>query len=182
MNGDVIAFLIDRINRCDVLYVSGKHPRCFDRNKRVIAVYFHAKRCSCVCNLCADGAQSDNTKLFAADLMTGKFLFRLLHIFGDIFIVLLLLAPVDAADYVSGSQQHASQHQLFDTVCIGARCIEYYHTFFCTVLYRNIVDTCTCTCDYLHTLRKLHVMHFCTSYKDCITLLQIFAFLIFFIK
>ena len=53
---------------------------------------------------------------------------------------------------------------------------------FGTVLYRNIVDTCTCTCDYLYALRKLHVMHFCTSYKDCITLLQIFAFLIFFIK
>ena len=82
----------------------------------------------CIRDLHADGAQSDNTKLFAADLMTGKFLFRLLHIFGDIFIVLLLLAPVDAADYVSGSQQHASQHQLFDTVCIGARCIEYDNT------------------------------------------------------
>ena len=34
----------------------------------------------------------------------------------------------------------------------------------------------------IYALRKLHVMHLCTSYKDCITLLQIFAFLIFFIK
>ena len=180
MNGDVIAFLIDRINRCDVLYVSGKHPRCFDRNKRVIAVYFHAKRCSCVCNLCADGAQSDNTKLFAADLMTGKFLFRLLHIFGDIFIVLLLLAPVDAADYVSGSQQHASQHQLFDTVCIGARCIEYDNTSLRTLVKRNVVDARSGTCNGTQSLRKFQIMHGSTADQNALCLRQVVSHLIIF--
>ena len=161
---------------------AGKIPCSINGDVRVISVYFHSKCGSSICHHCSDGTKTDDTQLFAHDLTSCKLFFLFLSKFIDVFLVFLFGNPFDTTYDITGSKEHTCKYKLLHTVCIGARCIEYYHAFFCTVLYRNIVDTCTCTCDYLYALRKLHVMHFCTSYKDCITLLQIFAFLIFFIK
>ena len=72
--------------------------------------------------------------------------------------------------------------KLFDTICICSRCIKYNNTFFCTHVNRNVVDTCTCTCDNFDILREFHVMHFCTSYQNCIGIVHVFCLFVFFTK
>ena len=50
----------------------------------------------------ADRAQTDHAQLLALDLMSGKCLLALLHGLGDVGVILILLAPPDAAHDIPG--------------------------------------------------------------------------------
>ena len=103
----------------------------------------------CVCYQHADGAKPDHAELLALKLCPGKCFFLLLRDLSDIAILFILLHPVDAADDIPGSQKHPGDHQLFYTVCICPRSIEHYDPFLRAAIKRNVVDTCSCACDYL---------------------------------
>ena len=103
----------------------------------------------CICHKLADGTKADDTEFLSADLTAGKFLFLFFCRFCDVAVFFVTLHPFDTACDITGCQQHAGKHELFDTVCICTRCIEYDDTFFCAFVQRDIVDSGTGSCDCL---------------------------------
>ena len=161
---------------------AGKIPCSINGDVWVISVYFHSKCGSSVCHHCSDGTKTDDTQFLAHDLASCELFFLFLSEFIDVFLVFLFGNPLDTANDITGCKEHTCKNKFLNTVCIGTRCVKYYDTFLCAVFDRNVIDTCTCTCDYFYALRKFHIMHLCTSYKDGIGSFQFFCFLIVFIK
>ena len=182
MNGDVIALAVDLIQRFAVFDGSGKIPCRINGNKRIVSINFHTKMCCRVCNHGTDRTKANDTKLFTADLTSCKLLFLLFCQFVDVFFVFFMCYPLDTTNDITGSKKHTCKDKFFDTICICSRCIKYNNTFFCTHVNRNVVDTCTCTCDNFDILREFHVMHFCTSYQNRIGIVQVFCLFVFFTK
>ena len=171
MNGDVIALAVDLIQALAVLDGSGKIPCRINGKIRIITINFHSKSACCVCHHGTDGTKSDDTKLFAADLASCELFFLLLGKLADVLFIFLLCNPLDTANDISGCKKHTCKYKLFYTVCICSRCVKYNNTLLCIFFNRNIVDTCSCTCNCTNTFGKLHVMHFRTSHKDRVTLI-----------
>ena len=182
MNGDVIALAVDLIQALAVLDGSGQVPCRINRKIWVIAIYFHAKTACCVCHHGSNGSKTDDTKLFAADLASCELFFLLLGKLADVLFIFLLCNPLDTSYDISGCKEHTCKYQLFYAVCVSSRRVEYNNTLLCILLNRNIIDACTCTCNCANALRQLHVVHFCTSYKDCITLVSGLCFFIIIAK
>ena len=168
MDRDIITLAVDFIQRFAVFDGSWQIPRCIDGNKRVISVNFHAKMCCRICNHSSNRTKTDDTKFLSTDLTSGKLLFLFFSQFVDMFFILFMSNPFDTSNDITGSQKHAGKNKLFHTICIGTWSIKYHDTIFCTLLNRNIINTCTCTGNNLNVLRKLHIMHLCTSYQNCI--------------
>ena len=83
---------------------------------------------------------------------------------------------------LAGMLEHTCKYQLFYAICVSSRRVEYNNALLCILLNRNIIDACTCTCNCANALRQLHVVHFCTSYKDCVTLVSGLCFFIIIAK
>ena len=49
----------------------------------------------------ADGAETDNSELFAADFIAGELFLFFFHSLGKVFCILLTLQPFDSADDIS---------------------------------------------------------------------------------
>ena len=139
----------------------------------IISVNIHAHMYCSICNKYTDGSQSDNTELLAWNLCSCKVLFLLLGCLCNILIVLVCKTPVDTSNDISWCIKHSGKHKLLNTVCIGSRCVEYNDSLLGTLVKRNIVYSCTCSCHSKHLVTKLHVMHSGTSYKCCICILNI---------
>ena len=178
MNGDIIALAVDFIQALAVLDGSGQVPCCINRKIWVITIYFHSKTACCIGNHGSDCSKTDDTKLFTTDLAACELFFLLLGKFSNVLFIFLLCNPLDAANDISGCKKHTCKYKLFYAVCICSRCVEYNNTFLCILFNRDIVDTCACTCNCTNTLRKLHVVHFCTSYKNSITLICTLCFFV----
>ena len=171
MDGDVIALAVDLIQRFAVFDGSGQVPCCINGDERVISVDFHSKMCCRVCNHGSNRTKSDNTQFLTADLTSCKLFFLFLSQFVDVFFVFFMCYPLNTSNDITRSKEHSCKNKFLNTICICARCIEYYDTVLCTLLNRNVVDTCACTCDNLDILRDLHIMHLGTSYQNCICIL-----------
>ena len=182
MNGDVVTLKINLVNIGSVVYISGKLPCCFYRNKRVITVYFHAKGNSCICYQNTDGSKTDDTQFLSFDLTARKLFLLLLGKLLNLFVLTLRLYPVNTSYNISGCQQKSRDHQLFYTICIGTRCIEDCNTLLRAFSKRNIIYSCSCSSDHAELLRQVHVMHDSTSYQHCIRILNFICFCIISVK
>ena len=172
MNSNIITLAVNLVQTLTVLDRTGKIPCCIDGNIRVISVNFHSKSSCCICNHTSNSAKTNDTKLFAHDLTACKLFLLLLSKLVDVFLVFLSLHPLDTPYNITGSKKHSGKDQLLHTVCVGTRSVEYNHTLFCTFLYRNIVYTGTGTGNHSHALRQLHIMHFGTSYENCLAIID----------
>ena len=180
MDRDIIASTVNIIHIFDVLYAFGKFPCRINRNVRIITIYIHTQTFCHVCHLDTDCTKSDDTKLFAHQFASCKFLLFFFCLFCDIFASGFGFCPFHTADDITGSQQHACDHQLFYAVCIGSRCVKYNDTFFCTFIQRNVVDTGTGTCNCIQTIRQFQIMHGSTSYQHCVCIFHFFCFFVTF--
>ena len=178
MNGDVIALAVDLVQALAVFDGSRKVPCCIDGKIWVITIHFHSKTACCVCNHGSNGTKTDDTQLLAHDLASCKLFFLFLSKFIDVFLVFLFGNPFDTANDISGCKEHTCKYKLFYTVCVRSRCVEYNNTFLCVLFNRNVIDTCTSTCNRANALRKFHVMHLRTSYEDRVTLVYSLCFFI----
>ena len=166
MNSDVIALLVDRVDVHDVLYGAGQHPCRVDGDERVVSVYFHSESCSRIRYLAADRAESDDTELFALDLISCKGFLALFHLLCDIFLTCMLSAPFHAADDVSGCQEQACKYKLFYTVLICTWCVEYNDSLFRALIERDVVDSGSGSRDRLKSLREFCLMKGCAADHD----------------
>ena len=182
MDSDVIAGAVDIFHVLDVMNVAGQVPCCIDRNVWIVSVYFHTKMGGCICHKLADGTKADDTEFLSADLTAGKFLFLFFCCLCDVAVFFVALHPFDTACDITGCQQHTGKYKLFDTICIGSRCIEDHDTLLCAVGKRNVVDAGSCSCYSEEALRQLHAVHGCTSDENRIGSLQTLGLLIVFIK
>ena len=169
MNGNIITLAVNLIQALAVLNGTGKIPSRINGNIRVISINLHAKRSCRICNHASDGAKTDDTKLFAHDLTACKLLLLLLSQLINILLVLLSLNPFDTTYNITGSKQHTGKNQFLDTICIGTRSVKYNNTILSAFLNRNIIHSGSSTGDHSNTFRQLHIMHFCTSYKNRLT-------------
>ena len=179
VNGDIIAFLVDHIQVIDVVNASGKVPRSIHGDEGVISIDFHSQMYRGICHFYTDGAKTDDTQLSAADLTAGKLFFLLFSQLSDILCGFLVLQPLDTAHYIPGCQQHSGNDHLLYTIGICSRCVEDYHAVLCALFQRNIVDAGTCSGNGNHILRKLHLMHVCTSHQHGIRIRHIVRALVF---
>ena len=175
MDSDVVALAVDLIQGFAVFDGSGKVPCCIDGDERVISVNFHSQMCCRVCNHGSDRTKTDDTKLLTADLTSCKLFFLFLSQFVDVFFVFFVCYPLNTTNDITGSKEHSCKDKLLNTICVCTWCVEYYDTFFCAYINRDVVDTCTCTSDDFDIFRKFHVMHLGTSYQDCIGIVHFFC-------
>ena len=178
MNGDVIALAVDLIQALAVLDGSGKIPCRINGDIRIISINFHSKSRSSVCYHCPDGSQTDNSQLFTHDLASCELFLLFLSKLADIFLIFFFGNPFNTTYDITGCQEHSCQNQFLYAIGIGTWCVEYNNSLFCTVHNRDVIDTCTCTGNGFHSFRKFHIVHFRTSYQDCICFVQCFCFLI----
>ena len=173
MDCDVIALFVDRIHVHNVLYRSGQHPRRIYGDKRIIAVNFHSESSGSVRDLTADRTKTDDAKLFAPNLVSGKGFFALLHLLADIFFPGMFSAPLDTSDNISGSQEQTRENKLLYTVLICARCIEYDDAFLRTLVERDIVDSGSCSGDGLESSREFCLVKRRAADQDSFRVLHI---------
>ena len=83
----------------------------------------------------------------------------LLRSLGNIGIASGGFDPVDAADHVSGSQQHTRQHQLLDAVGIGSGGVEHHHALLRAFVKRDIVHARACPGHSQKAGGDLYLMH-----------------------
>ena len=140
MNGDEITDRVDFLNFFRMDDHGGKVPGMADRQIGVKAVNFHPQGDCRVGDQDADGTQSDDAQGFSLEFCAGKGFLGLLGGFGDVFIFRVLPDPGDAAGNVTGSQEHAAEHQFLDGVCVGTGSVEDHNAFFRAAVQRDIVD------------------------------------------
>ncbi len=174
VDGEIITFLVKLIHRLCVMDIPGKLPCGIYRYIGVISVHIHAQMDGRVGNPHADGPQADDSQLLAVKLSSGKGLFRFFGLLRQVPVLFMLLHPVDASDDIPGRKQHPGQHQLLDTIGIGARRIEYYDSLFRTFFQRNVVHSGPGTGNRLQVLSKFHLMHGGAADKDRICLVCAF--------
>ena len=132
-----------------------------DRQERVVAPYFHVERNGCVCDLDADGAETDDAELLARDLRACISRLALLSRRADVRRALEALYPVCALYDLARREQQRADDQLLDGVRIRTRGVEYDDVLLRAAVDRNVVDTCACACDALEVLRKLDLVQLC---------------------
>ena len=182
MDSDVITLAVDLIQGFAVFDGSGKIPCSINGDKRVISVYFHSQMCGRVCYHGTNGTKSDDTKFLATDLASCKLFLLFFSKFVNVFFIFFMCYPFNTANDITRSKKHTCKNKFFYTVCVGTRCIEYYDTLFCAFVYRNIVDTCTCTSDNFYIFRKFHFVHFGTSNKNGVCVIQFLCLFVIFSK
>ena len=147
VNGNVITVFIDFIYICCMVDTSGKSPCRINRHIWIVSIYIHAQMCCGIRHKHTDCSQADNSKFLSLQFLSRKCLLRLFGIFGYVSILFIFLHPVDAANDISGCQKHTGNHQFFYSICISSRCIKYNNSLFRTFLKRDIIHTCTGSCD-----------------------------------
>ena len=155
-----------------MMNTSGKSPCRIYRHIWIVSIYIHAKMCCSICHKHTDCSKTDNSKFLSLQFLSSKCFFRLFGIFGYVSILFILLHPVDAANDISGCQQHTGDYQFFYSICISSRCIKYNNSLFRTFLKRDIIHTCTGSCDCFQICCKFHFVHCRTSYQDRISRLR----------
>ena len=176
MNGNVIALAVDLIKGFAVFDGSGKIPCSVNGNIWIIAVNLHSQMSGGIGNHGSNGSQTDDSKLFAADLAACKLLFLLLCKLINVFLVLLTGYPLNAAHNITGGKEHSRNYQFLYTVGIGSRSVKNNDSFFRAGINRNIVYTGAGAGNSLYRITKLHIMHLGASYKNSIRFIDIFCF------
>ena len=147
MNCDIITLFINLISSLRMMNISRQSPCRIYRNIRIISVNFHSEMRCRIRYKDSDCSKSDHSKLFAFQFCTRKCFFLFLGSLRNIAVFIISFYPVDSADNISGCKQHTCDHQFLYSIRIRSRSIKYNDPFLCTTIQRNIVHTCTCTCD-----------------------------------
>ena len=166
MDGNIIAYGIQLFIGLHHRDVTGHVQGMLHRQIWITSIYIHTETVRRICHLYANGSQTDDPKLLSFDLSPGKSLFRLLSRLCYTSVAFVLLAPLDTARNVTGSQQHRSDHKLLYPIGIGSRRIEYDDSLIGTFFQRDIVDTRTRPGDGKQMLWQIHIMHDGTPYQN----------------
>ena len=182
MDGNIIAFSVNLIHIIDMADTSGKIPGCVHGNIGIVAVHIHPQMDSCIGHPDTDGAQADNSQLFAVQFASRELFLYLFRLLGHIFIAGLGRYPVDSSHQISGCQEHAGKHHLFYAVGVGSRGIKHHYALPGTVLQGNVVDSRAGSGNRQNVFRKIHLMHVGAAHQHGVRLLDILCFLVIFCK
>ena len=159
---------------------SGKSPCRINRHIRIISIHIHAKVCRCIGNQNSDCSKTDHSKFLSFQLTACKCFLRLFCVFGNIAVFFIFLYPANTANDISGCEQHACQHQFFNSVCVCTRCIKYNNTFFCASLQWNVIHAGSGSCHCFQIFWKFHLMHNSASDQNRICFFRLVYRCIFF--
>ena len=182
VNGDKITLAVNLLIGFHKSDVPGHIQRIIHGKIWVASIYFHSKTVCRICHQHTDGSKTDNTKFFTGDLGSGKCLLRLFRCLGDISILFIVFHPLDTTDDIAGSKDHRCYNQLFYTIGISSRCIEYDDSLFRTLLQRNIVDAGAGSRHGGQVIRQLHIVHGGASHQHSLCCIYILHNLIFIIQ
>ena len=170
MDGDIVALLVNFVHAGDMLHVPVQHPGGVHRYVGVVAVDLHAQGRGRVGHLGSDGAQTDDAQLLALDLAACEGFFALLRGLGNVLIVRVAPAPLDAPDQIPGSDQHAGKHHLLHAVGIRSGGVEHHDALLGAGVQRNVVDSGSGSGHGQQTLRQLHFMHIRAAHQNALRL------------
>ena len=162
---DEIACAVDRLDVLAVLDCVIEIPCGIDRKVGIVSIDLHAERDGGVRDLLPNGAKANHAKLLARYLGTCKSLLRLLSGLVDRRILNIGLHPLDAADNVTGSEQHGRDHKLLHAVCVRTGRIEYDNTLLCVFRVRYVVHTGACTSNGKQVVARGKFIHLCATYE-----------------
>ena len=172
MDGDVVARAEDVFQIGDVVNGAGNLPCGAHGNERIVAVYVHAQLNGGVGNLGAYRAQADNAQLLALDLLAGELLLGLFGRLGDVLVVGIFTAPIDASQDVAAAQKKCAQDDLLNGVGIGARGVEHHDAFIGAAIERDVVHAGASAGNGAKTGRELHVVHGSAANKNALGFIQ----------
>ena len=159
MDGDVIAHLI---NGLEIHNLDGgiQHQRVLHGQIGVVAIDVHAQLYGGICHLYTDRTQTDDAQVLAHDLGADELALALLY---QLFHIAVRLGesgnPLNAADYVTGSQHQCADYQLLDGVGVGAGGVEHHDTGFGALVQRNVVGTGTGAGNGAEVGAECHLVH-----------------------
>ena len=105
MECDIIALAEDFIIIIDNIDVTRQADCILNAQVRVAAIYIHAEIMGSIGNQHANGAETNDTKLFSADFCAGKSFFRFFRRLGNRGIPFIFLNPARAASQIAGCHQ-----------------------------------------------------------------------------
>jgi hypothetical protein len=101
-------------------------PGTSHRNARIIAHDVHSQRARGIGDQHADGAQTEHAQGAARQLETRELLlFRLDRLIEPLVVALQSARVIPRLADIARRDQHARQHQFFNGVGVGARCVKH---------------------------------------------------------
>ena len=173
MDGNEVALFIQFIYRLRMDNIPGQPPCRINGYVWIIAIDIHSQMHGRIGHQHADSSKSDDSQLLSFQFAACECFLGFFRLFYDVAVFFVFLHPVDAANDVSGSQQHSRDHQFLHAVGVSPRRIEYHNALFCAFIKRDIVHPRACSCYGLYFWSELHLMHVRASYKDGIRILRI---------
>ena len=170
MDGDIVALLVNFVHAGDVLHIPVQHPGGVHRYVGVVAVDFHTQGSGRVGHLGSDGAQADNAQLLTLDLTAREGFLALLSGLGNVLVVRVAPAPLDAPDQIPGGDQHAGQHHFLHAVGICPGGVEHHDALLGAGVQGNVVDSGSGSGHGQQTLRQLHLMHVGAAHQNALRL------------
>ena len=137
-----------------------KAPCSVDRKEWVVTYNVHSKFNCCVCNLCTDGTETDNTKSLSLEFVADV-IFLSLFCESCNFCTLSCktVAELVCSDYRAAGHKEAEDYKFLYCICVCSRCVEYNNTLCCQILAWNVVNAGTCTGNSLNVFIKFHAEH-----------------------
>ncbi len=120
----------------------------------------HAQFNSSVSNLDADSAQTNHAQRTAWQFKTNEFLFAVFDcLMHGMVVAVELFDEIQRLRNVSCGQQHAGQHEFFNSISVGAGSVEHWHAALRHLCNWNVVGACACTADGLDRRVDFDLVH-----------------------
>ena len=136
----------------------------------------HADGNGNICNQNTDSAQADNAEGLAGDFGTDELALALFDLFAHLVAGALEgLCPLNALDYLTGSEQQTGENQLLDRVGVGAGGVEHADALLGALVLGNIVGACAGSGDSEQVVAELHVVHGSGANQNRVGILHVVA-------
>ena len=159
VHGDVLAPGAQVVKVVEAHDLAGELPGVLHGDVGVVAVDFHAQVDQGVCNLGAHVAQADDAHGATLDLLAHEGLLGGLGVHVGIRVLLVVAAPLDAAEHVAACHHEEADHELLHGVGVGAGGVEDDDALASEALDRDVVEAGAGACDGRDALGQRHLMH-----------------------
>ena len=173
LHQNVVAQTEDGVQIGRVIDLAAEPPRRVHRQIGVVAPHVHAQILGGVCDLGADGSQTDDAKRFAHDLRADVGRLALLHLGGHVLVAGDGVDPGDAAHDVARGDQQRADGQLLDRLGVGPGRVENGDAGLGAALDRDVVRAHARARDGQQPAAERGVVQLCRADEKAVRILGI---------
>ena len=159
VQGDIVGLAEHFAQVRAVLNRAGQGPSVLHGDVGVIAQHLHAQSIAGVGYHDADGSKTDDAQGLAGNLGADELLLALFHQLGKVRVSGVFLRPGDALGHPAGGHEQGGDHQLLDSVGVGAGGVKDHHTLLGHLVQGDVVDAHAGAADAQKLVLNVHLVH-----------------------